>query len=67
MESAGEKFSSFIKQQICGAFVSTAFSNLNVNKNYLQNKITIISLTAVCFLAEVSYAMKRQLLRVINQ
>jgi hypothetical protein len=42
MVSAGEKFSSFIKQQICGAFVATEFSNWNLNKNYLWNKITIL-------------------------
>ena len=35
MDSSGEKFSFFIKQQICGAFVATEFSNLNLNKNYL--------------------------------
>lgn len=35
MESAREKFSFFIKQLICGAFVATEFSNLNLNKNYL--------------------------------
>jgi len=37
-----EKISSFIKQQICGAFLATEFSNLNLNKNYLCNKIAIL-------------------------
>ena len=35
MIAAGEKFSFFVKRHICGAFVATEFSNLNLNKNYL--------------------------------
>jgi hypothetical protein len=33
----------------------------------IKQLFLVFSLTAVCFLAEVSYVIKRQLLRVIKQ